>query len=242
MTITDPPTALWIHLEALRTLLIRSLIGVGIAALFAWLTIAFWMHLLIWTLETSSPHPPTLALLSPLEGFFISLKVALSVGFMLSTPYWGWHLFQFIAPALHATERRKVIPFLLSTSLTTLLSLYLCYYYSIRYANRYFSQFNDPLGVNFWSLSAYFDWALSLGIAHVLFALLATLLFFSIHWGIFSYTTLKEYRRHAIVASFLLGALFTPPDILSQIFFAIPLILLYELSLIWSRCKIHTKR
>jgi sec-independent protein translocase protein TatC len=178
-----------------------------------------------------------LLLLSPMEGFTTSLKVSLWLGIALSSPFWLYFIFQFIAPALHKNERALIIPFAFLSLFFVSLGLTFAYKITIPLANSYLLAFNKELGVNFWSLSAYIDYTLLLLLANaVAFELFAVILLL-VHYGILKAGVMQEKRKHVIVAAFILGALLTPPDVLSQLLMAIPLVILYEIAILYARSR-----
>lgn len=182
---------------------------------------------------TSSPH--FLVVLGPLEGLLTSLKVSFWVGLVLSSPFWISFMIRFILPALYPKERRLVTPFLALSFLFLGIGCAFGYYITLPLANHYLRMFNQGIGVNFWSLSHYLDYTLSLILANALAFEIAVILLFLVQSGIVTAETLISKRRHVIVGAFVVGALLTPPDILTQFLLAIPLILLYEVILLYAR-------
>lgn len=181
--------------------------------------------------EQASPAQ-NLLILSPAEGFSISLKISLWLGFACTSPLWLYFIFQFIAPALHQKEKLLVLPFLGLSTVFIFSGVCFAYLITVPIANQYFFSFNENLGLNLWSLSNYIDYTLLLMLSNAVAFELFVVLLFLVHYGFLKAQNMKDKRRHVIVAVFVLGAILTPPDVLSQLLLAIPMIILYEL-MIW---------
>lgn len=224
------------HFGALRVTLIQLLSIIGASALIAFFFAETIIAFLVAPLH-SIDREINLALFSPAEGLILSIKLSLWVGFFASLPLALIPLIRFLKPALYPHEARLLLPFVLLSFATLALALYIGYTISLPLANHYFFTYNSSLGINLWGLGHYLDYTLNLLGAHVLGFELMLALFFLVHLGLVRYDTLKAKRRHAIVAALILGALLTPPDVLSQLLLAIPLILLFELSLLYARSR-----
>lgn len=226
----------WEHLEELRAVLIKSLLAVAAGFCLALL----FSHEIVQILSLPYTHlsglskPPTIVLLSPLEGFSCLMRTCLWMGLVAASPIWFYFLFQFVAPALGALERRKTAFFLLSSYLYMFLGCICAYYFSIPYINRFLMSLNAELGENFWSLTEYLDYTLLLLFAHALLFEACALLFLLIHYRVITSAFLRHYRRVTIVGIFILSALLTPPDVLSQVLLAIPLMAIYELAILYA--------
>lgn len=175
-----------------------------------------------------------LLILGPIEGFSTSLKISLWLGLAGTSPLWLYFIFQFIAPALHQREKLLVLPFLGLSFAFISLGIWFAYTITIPIANGYFFAFNENLGLNLWSFSNYIDYTFLLILSNaVAFELFATLLLL-VHYGILKAQMMKDKRKHVIVAAFILGALLTPPDVLSQLLMAIPMIIFYEFTIFYA--------
>lgn len=177
-------------------------------------------------------HEP-FALFSPAEGFMIAIKISFWTSLLVTAPLWIIPLLQFFMPALHPHEKKAILPFILLSLIFLAGGLILAYEVTLPLTNLYFWEFNETMGQNFWSLKGYIDYALMLILAHAIgFEGIAALLIL-VHLNIIPYEFLVSKRRHAIVISLVIGALLTPPDILSQLFLALPLYLGFELTLLY---------
>lgn len=178
-----------------------------------------------------------LVVFGPIEGMLIALKVCFWTALAVSFPFWAYFLLRYLLPALHREERLLLAPFFLLSALFIGGGLLLAYTVTIPLANSYLLAFNNTLGTNLWSLSSYLDYTLFLMLANALAFELAVVTLFLVHLGILSAEFLAGKRRYAIVAAFILGAILTPPDVLTQLMLALPLILLYEVALLYARLK-----
>jgi len=227
----------WEHVEELRLILIRSFFVVlfGTAAAFFFIEDVF--KLATYPLHLSGGGKIPLVILGPVDGFSSSLKLAFWTSGVLTFPYWGFLFLKFLHPALHAEEKKAVAPFFILSFFFLSIGLIFSYSFTIPLANKALYQFNLALGKNLWSLQNYIDYALTLVFATCIVFESAVILFILVHYGWVFPGTLMFYRREVILASFVISALLTPPDILTQILLALPLILLYEMVILYGRVR-----
>jgi sec-independent protein translocase protein TatC len=170
------------------------------------------------------------------EAFFTEVRVALFAAFFLAFPIIASQLWLFVAPGLYAKEKRAFLPFLIATPILFTAGGALAYYAVMPTAFRFFLQYEGNLGgIEQEALPAVGDY-LSL-VMHFILAfgiafLLPILLMLLERAGLVTRDQLKRGRRYAILIAFVVAAVATPPDILSQFMLAIPLIILYEISLV----------
>lgn len=182
--------------------------------------------------EAKSPNH--LFLLGPIEGLTISLKISFWLGIASSSPFWLYLIFQFIVPGLYQKEKNLILPFVGLSFLFISLGLCFSYFITVPLANRYLFAFNEHLGVNIWSLANYIDYTFLLMISSAIAFELFVIAFFLVHFRFLKVQAMKDKRRYVILASFILGAFLTPPDILSQFLIAIPMIVLYECAILYA--------
>jgi sec-independent protein translocase protein TatC len=176
-----------------------------------------------------------LLIINPLEGIMLSFKLSFWLGFAATSPCWVYVLLRFMMPALHHTERRIVVPFICSSFFFMLLGLKVAYTWTIPIANRYLEVFNSDIGENLWSLSHYIDYTLIVLLGHAVAFELCVILLFMVHFQFLKTEWLVSKRRSMIIFAFILGALLTPPDVLTQLLLALPLVAVYELAILYSR-------
>jgi sec-independent protein translocase protein TatC len=170
------------------------------------------------------------------EAFFVEIKVAMFSAFFLAFPIISNQLWAFVAPGLYAQEKKAFLPFLIATPLLFIAGASLAYFIVMPTAFRFFLGFEGPVGgLQQEALPAMGDY-LSLVMQFILafgvcFQLPVLLLLLN-RAGIVSRQQLQSLRRYMIVGAFALAAILTPPDVVSQLMLGIPLILLYEVSLV----------
>ncbi len=222
----------WDHVEELR----RTLIRVGCAVLLGTLT-AFCFHRRLFATLLAPLKVETLYLFGPLEGFTLALKIAFWGGVTLSSPLWLYFLLRFFLPALGRQEKKLILPFLILSCLCVLGGVFFAYTITLPCVSSYFLQFNAGIGENLWGLQETVHLALGLILAHALVFELYVVLLFLIHFGLISHVFLKKGRKGVIVGIFILAAILTPPDVLSQLLLAFPMLLLFESALFFARIK-----
>lgn len=170
------------------------------------------------------------------EAFFVELKVALFGAFFISFPITANQLWLFIAPGLYSKEKRALLPFLLATPILFVSGAAFAYYLVMPTAFHFFLKFQgDTGGLNVEalpSMDSYLSLVMQFILAFGISFLLPVLVMLLNRAGIVSRAQLVGARRYMIVGAVILAAVLTPPDVISQLMLAIPLILLYELALI----------
>ena len=225
------------HLVELRRRLIWSFVSLGLAfavcMYFADQIFAFLAQPLV---DAFGKGQGRLIYTKLYEAFFVQIRVAFFAAFFLAFPFIANQIWAFVAPGLYAKEKKAFLPFLIATPVLFLLGGALAYYFVMPTAFRFFLAFEGNLGGieqeampaigDYLSLVMHF--ILAFGIAF----LLPILLMLMERAGLVTRDQLKGGRRYAILVAFIIAAIATPPDVLSQLMLAIPLIFLYELSLI----------
>ena len=225
------------HLIELRRRLIWSFITLGIAFAvcfyFADKIFAFLAQPLV---AGFGPGEGKLIYTKLYEAFFVEVRVALFAAFFLAFPIIAIQIWLFVAPGLYAKEKKAFLPFLLATPILFTMGGALAYYVVMPTAIRFFLTYQGDLGgIEQEALPAVGEY-LSM-VMHFIFVfgivfLLPILLMLLERAGVVTRKQLTGGRRYAILIAFVVAAVATPPDVLSQFMLAIPLWLLYELSLI----------
>jgi sec-independent protein translocase protein TatC len=170
------------------------------------------------------------------EAFFVEIKVAFFAALMVAFPVIANQLWQFVAPGLYKKEKRALLPFLFATPVLFLMGAALAYYVALPLALHYLLGFQGDLGgIQQEALPAvgnYLSFVMQFLFGFGLAFLLPILLMLLERAGIVTRTQLVKARRYAIVANCAIAAVLTPPDVGSMLLLAVPLILLYEVSLI----------
>jgi sec-independent protein translocase protein TatC len=174
-----------------------------------------------------------------MEAFFNRVKIAFFAAIMISFPVLATQLWLFIAPGLYRQEKRAFLPFLLMTPVLFVTGASLAYYFAVPVALHFLLGFEGNLGgVNqqaLPSVSLYLDFITKFLFGFGVSFLLPVLLMLVERAGLVTLEQLQKGRRYAIVIAFVIAAILTPPDVISQLLLAIPLILLFEAALIGIR-------
>lgn len=254
----------WDHIEELRKVILRCLAVVALSAFAIFVFLDPLTSLLRPSLLGDSEHvkrfyivterqidqgsgliterqveiPQTnLFIFGPLEGFQAGMKFSLLGGALFSSPIWLYLLATFALPALRPRERRWALPLLILLILSLIAGLVVGTTFTLPALNLLLSDFNQGLGINLWSYSLYLQYALLTLLATVFFFEFIALLFFSVHFGIITPEHLSRARSWAIVLIFIISAIVTPPDILSQIAMAVPLVIFYEGAILYGKIR-----
>jgi sec-independent protein translocase protein TatC len=226
------------HLEELRMTLLKCALVFAVFVAIIGYSLDDSATLLNWPLEQARATYPQLrndlVTTSPMGVFSVIINVCVIGGVTLSLPFWLFFIGQFIAPALTPRELRVAVPTGLSAMALFLAGAGFSYYFLVPSTIKVSFELNELLGYTvMWTAENYYSllmW-LVLGVGTAFeFPLLVVL---ANYIGLVEVATLKKYRRHAIVVFFVIAAIVTPtPDPINQTFLAVPLCLLYELS-IW---------
>jgi sec-independent protein translocase protein TatC len=175
------------------------------------------------------------------EAFFTYLKVAFFGAAFVSFPVVATQVWKFIAPGLYRSEKRAFLPFLLATPVLFFLGAALAYYFVFPFAWRFFLSFETPGGVGAPQIqlqakvSEYLALVMKLIMAFGIAFELPVFLSLCARVGLVSSAGLRKYRRYAYVGCFVLAAVLTPPDVITMTGLALPLIGLYEISILAAR-------
>ncbi|MCZ8197237.1 MAG: twin-arginine translocase subunit TatC [Flavobacterium sp.] len=242
------------HLEELRWLLVRSSFAIVIVA-----TVAFFFSDFIFETILFGPKDPSfvtytffceLSKAIGVESFCVtelpfviqntdvegqvSLLVwtCITVGFILAFPYILWEFWKFISPALYENERKNAKTFIFISSLLFFIGVLFGYYVIVPMSINFFATFSVSTQIkNEFNIQSYIGLIKTSVIACGLFFELPIIIYFLTKLGLVTPKFLRDYRRYAIVIVLILAAIVTPPDVVSQIIVAIPLLLLYEVSI-----------
>jgi sec-independent protein translocase protein TatC len=239
--IDDKPMPLLEHLVELRTRLMWSFGAFMVAFLvcyyFSSAIYAFLAQPLA-NVEERMGGSQRMIYTSLTEGFFTYLKVAMFGGAFIAFPIMATQLWLFVAPGLYRSEKKALLPFLLASPVLFLMGAALAYYFIFPVAWTFFLRFQTLKGAGGLPIvlearvSEYLDLVMKLVFAFGVAFQLPVALSLLAKVGIVSSKGLKRYRRYAIVGMFIIAAVLAPPDIITQCGLALPLIALYELSII----------
>jgi sec-independent protein translocase protein TatC len=226
----EPPAmSFWDHLEELRKRLIISILFVIAGFFIASFFVAQIQNFLIDSFFPSQVTP--LAYLKPTEGFVVSLKLALVCGLILATPGVLYQFWRFVAPGLYPKERRMILPVVLTSTVSFLVGI-LFSFFVLPYATNFFLSFGAGKIQNVWSFGSYITFITQLMLAFGLVFEMPLIIYFLVRLGVVSPQTLRKQRRYAIIIILIIAAIITPPDIFTMTMIAVPMIVLFELSIL----------
>lgn len=232
------------HLIELRDRLVRAMIAIGVAfgALAIWPGPSGLYDLLAAPLVAALPHGATMIATNVISPFLVPLKITMMAAFMLALPVVLYQLWAFVAPGLYSHERKLVLPLVISSTVLFLVGVAFCYFFVFGRVFAFIQRFAPHSITAAPDIEAYLSFVMSMFLAFgaafevpVVVVVLARL-------GVVSIDKLKSLRGYFIVVAFIIAAVITPPDVVSQVSLALPMCLLYELGIIAARLFIkHTQ-
>ena len=222
------------HIEELRWRIIYSLIGVVIFTIIAWVFINPLVEIVL--LKPARDAHASLQNLRPFGQLFLYFQVAIIVGIVASIPNIFYQLWKFIAPALKKGERKYILRIVIFSTFCFLVGIAFAYFVMIPMAMKFAAQFGTEEIKNEFAIDEYMSIIISVMLAAGVVFELPMVSFFLSKLGILSPNFMRKYRRHAIVIIMVLAAILTPgTDPVSQVILAVPLVLLYEISIFISK-------
>jgi sec-independent protein translocase protein TatC len=219
------------HLQELRTRLIRAFIAVGIGFAVAYLFADPLFQALTWPIREVSGGKVMLIGTGVGEAFYTKIKVALIAGLFVASPAVFYEIWKFIAPGLYEKERKMAKPFVFFATAFFALGGYFCWAVVFKIGYAFFLSQYASIGVTpTIRISEYLSFSAKLLLAFALTFEMPIFAFFFTKLGMIDYKMMISYIRYAILAIFIVAAALTPPDMISQFLLAIPLLLLYALS------------
>jgi len=222
---------LFSHLRELRSRLIKSLAAVALGFVAAFNFSEDILRFLVRPLKALLPDGQKLIYTGLPDGFLVNLKIGLWGGFFISSPFWLYQLWAFIAPGLYRSERQKVLGLALTASLLLFGGAAFGYVFIFPLTFKFFIGFSNELLTAMPALGPYFSLAAALLLASGLAFQMPLVIVFLADLGLFRAETLRKGRRYAILIIFILAAVLTPPDVVSQALLAVPMLALYEISI-----------
>ena len=165
------------------------------------------------------------------ETFFTAMKVAFFAGFIISLPVIFWQLWLFLAPGLYDHEKKLVVPFVFFATLMFLLGAAFAYYIVVPIGFDFLIAFGNSVVSVLPSIGKYVGFFTKLLIGFGIAFELPVITFFLAKIGIVNDQMLKDFFRYAVVLIFIISAILTPPDVISQVLMAAPLLILYGVSI-----------
>ncbi len=223
------------HLVELRLRLVRSMVAVLIVTI-ALVPFAKDIYAaLAAPLLHALPKGATMIATDVTGTFLVPLKVTLMAGIVLALPYVLWQAWAFVAPGLYQHEKRLALPVIVSSFLFFLIGMSFAYFVVFPIAFGFFAGYT-PAGVQMMTdIDKYLSFVLTMFIAFGVTFEVPVIVIVLVRLRMVSLEKLRSIRPYVIVGAFVIGAIFTPPDVISQMLLAVPLWLLYELGIAVAR-------
>ena len=231
--VEDKDESLIVHLEALRSTLIKCFVSVGILLPVCFFFSPRILNLLIKILIGNQNI--TLNYFAPMEVFILQIKLALLSALVICFPYIAKQLWNFILPALYEKEKLFIKSIVIISSLLFALGVTFCVFVIFPLIINFGMSFAGSNVQAVFGISNIINLALWMGFTFGIMFQVPLVVYMLIKWGIISYDAVSSKRPYVVVILLILAALLTPPDIISQMFLFLPTYILFELGLIFSR-------
>src|SRR3954451_24996370 len=232
------------HLIELRDRLIRSALAVLVcaAALFFYPGPSALYDLLAAPLVAHLPSGGTLIATNVISPFLVPMKITLMAAFLIALPVVLYQAWAFVAPGLYMHEKKMVLPLVVSSTMLFFLGVAFCYFFVFGKVFTFIQNFAPKSVSAMPDIEAYLSFVLTMFIAFGAAFEVPIVVVVLARMGLVSIEKLKAFRSYFIVLAFIIAAVLTPPDIVSQISLAIPMVLLYEIGIVAAQVFIkHTQ-
>ena len=222
------------HLVELRDRLLRAILAVLVVflCLFPWAKDLY--SLLAQPLLAVLPQGGQMIATDVVGVFLVPMKVALLIAFVIALPYVLYQVWAFVAPGLYAHEKRLVLPLIISSTFLFIAGMAFAYFFVFPIVFKFMASI-APDGVAWMTdIEKYLSFVLTMFVAFGVTFEVPVAVVLLVHMGVVSVEKLREIRPYVIVGAFVIGAVFTPPDVVSQLLLALPLWVLYEVGIIFA--------
>ena len=224
------------HLVELRDRLVKASIGIAVvcAVLFYWPGPAQIYDFIAAPMIASLPAGSKMIATGVISPFLVPMKVTLVISIIVALPWVLYQMWAFIAPGLYTHEKRLVAPLVISSSLLFMAGVAFCYFFVFGRVFHFISNFSPSSIAVTPDIENYLDFVMSMCLAFGATFEVPVVVVILVRMGLVSIAKLKEVRPYVIVGAFVIAAIVTPPDIVSQFALAVPMCLLFELGLLVS--------
>jgi sec-independent protein translocase protein TatC len=223
------------HLIELRDRLVRAAIAVGVCfgLLALWPGPSGLYDVLAAPLVANLPKGTTLIATNVISPFLVPLKITLLAAFLLALPVVLYQTWAFVAPGLYSHEKRLVMPLVVSSTLLFFVGVAFCYFFVFGQVFSFIQSFAPKSITAAPDIEAYLSFVMTMFVAFGAAFEVPVVVMVLARMGLVSIEKLKAFRSYFIVLAFIVAAVLTPPDVVSQLALAIPMCLLYEVG-IWA--------
>lgn len=221
------------HLVELRERIVKA--GAGVLLIF--LGLVYWapdiFNLFSRPLIQALPKNGHMIVTDVTGSFFVPMKVTLLAAFLIALPWVLYQIWRFVAPGLYTHEKRMIMPLVVSTYVLFLCGVAFAYFLVFPTVFKVMAHYNAPLGAEMSTdIDKYLSFAMTTFLAFGITFEVPVVVMVLVRFGIVSLDKLRQARPYVVVGAFVIAAVVTPPDVMSQLLLAVPLWLLYELGLI----------
>jgi len=225
------------HLVELRQRLVRA-VGAVLAifvVLFLYPGSGYIYDVLALPLMNALPEGSKMIATGVITPFMVPVKVTALVGFMVALPYVLYQAWAFVAPGLYEHEKKLALPLIVASSVLFFLGVAFCYFFVFGKVFAFIHDFAPKSITPAPDIEAYFSFVITMFLAFGITFEIPIVVIVLVRMGIVSVDKLREARPYVIVGAFVVAAIVTPPDVLSQFMLAVPMCLLYEAGLFLAR-------
>ena len=234
---SDAQESFMSHLIELRSRLMHAVgaVLVFFVALFIWPGSGYIYDLLAAPLMTALPEGAKMIATGVITPFMVPVKVTALVGFMIALPYVLYQAWAFVAPGLYEHEKKLAAPLIIASTLLFLCGIAFCYYFVFGKVFAFIQGFAPKSISPMPDIEAYFSFVLTMFLAFGVTFEIPIVEIVLVRMGVVSLEKLRHARPYVIVGAFVVAAVVTPPDVLSQFMLAVPMCILYEAGLFFAR-------
>ena len=231
-----PEETFFSHLVELRDRIIKA----SIAILVVFMSMVYWapdiFHALADPMLKALPAGAHMIVTDVTGSFFVPIKVTFMAAFVVALPVVIYQIWAFIAPGLYHHEKKLVLPLVISTYTLFLIGMAFAYFLVFPTVFGFMVQYNAPLGADMSTdIDKYLSFAMTTFLAFGFTFEVPVVVVVLVRMGIVTLVKLKEMRPYVIVGAFVVAAVATPPDVMSQLLLAVPLCILFEIGLLIAR-------
>jgi sec-independent protein translocase protein TatC len=224
------------HLFELRDRIIKA----SLAIIIVFVSLVYWapdiFHLFAQPLLEALPAGGKMIVTDVTGSFFVPMKVTMLVAFLIALPVVMYQLWAFIAPGLYLHERKLILPLVISSYSLFIIGMAFAYFLVFPTVFKFMASYNAPLGAEMSTdIDNYLSFAMTTFLAFGITFEVPVVVVVLVRMGMVPLAKLREIRPYVIVGAFVISAVVTPPDVLSQLLLAVPMTLLYELGLLIAR-------
>lgn len=228
----EKPMSLLDHLNEMRWRLVRCFIAAAVGFCLCWAFVEPIFGVLVKPLLAVLPAGGNAMYSTMPEAFFIRMFVACIAGLFVASPVIFYQIWAFISPGLYEEEKLFIVPVAVISAVFFVGGALFCYHIVFPFAFQFFMSYNSEQIKVMPRISDYVDFVLKLLIAFGLIFEMPLFAFFLSRMGVLTAAMMRQARRYAILGIFIVAAILTPPDVLSQLLMAAPMLVLYEVSVI----------